>query len=953
MQKYLIVATPRSATAFTARLLSNLGLNCGHEKHFGLDTHLSQFLNCEGIVGDSSWLAVPFLNQLPKDVKILHQTRHPLKVIRSLLELQFLDFDVVGRPVRDGLRRRFTEFAMEHCPGVLEYNSNFERAAWFYYHWNRKIDAQRTDRELFRYNVDHFDTELLRQLLSFIGVDSSKFTNEQLSNQLVDVPKNLNAKKNNKVILVEEVTWQTIPAEVRDLAQLYGYSSDIVLPGDVTAVTNSCDEIFEQLREQVYRAQLFWREERERHREQIACLKSPAADRKTDRPPDSGDEVFESVRERIYRAQLAWRSEHEQLRGDLARMMQETVNLRTMIRELQICTRSAQQEATEVRREAKNSRQKLDMQWRERAEKLNRAIENAKERARVVALECGHLKTIQQQLNNELRTARHESTLAKQTTHAEQKRHETTQHILKKTAAELHLKREANKSIERLEKRAASLETELALRQQEVRYRLGDALVKAVRPSKDTLKLPVRLSKLFFEGLARRKERKQQSQTTGTKSAEQSVAGNAKSRPGVSQPDPVTPKPITQSSTPNVNHENRPAVNPSVSIKENRIVVDQISTPVVTSGPAGGFLFFCVNGAGLGHLTRSLAIARRIRRIEPNKPVYFLSSSQALDVISREGMIAYHIPPRNQFGEGMRAHEWNTLLSQQIELIVNTHHPSVLIYDGVFPYRGLLDAIHAHSFAHTAMVLRLRHKHGRLREKAELLGSFDQLVFPGEAGITAENQDLLPTEFTDLNCRLVEPIIHLDHDDLLARDEVRRQWDVSPDKKLIYVQLGAGNINNIAPWIERILAVLARRDDVEVVLAESPITDCIRPQREGVHVLRQYPNSRYFNGFDLAITATGYNTFHELMYFGVPSVLIPNRETKTDDQVARALGAHRALAAMAVLRPEFLSEAINLALTEEVAATMRAKATVLVPHNGATSVADYLVKVACAEPARV
>ena len=45
--------------------------------------------------------------------------------------------------------------------------------------------------------------------------------------------------------------------------------------------------------------------------------------------------------------------------------------------------------------------------------------------------------------------------------------------------------------------------SELDLCRTEVRYRVGDAIVRAARPSLDTLKLPVRLAKLFSEGLRR------------------------------------------------------------------------------------------------------------------------------------------------------------------------------------------------------------------------------------------------------------------------------------------------------------------------------------------------------------------------------------------------------------------------------------------------------------------
>jgi SAM-dependent methyltransferase len=351
-----------------------------------------------------------------------------------------------------------------------------------------------------------------------------------------------------------------------------------------------------------------------------------------------------------------------------------------------------------------------------------------------------------------------------------------------------------------------------------------------------------------------------------------------------------------------------------------------------------GFLFYCVNGGGLGHLTRSLAIARRIRRLRPQTPICFLSSSQALGVISGEGMIAYHLPARSALGAQITDPAWHELLLSQLQMIVDAHRPAVLVYDGVSPYAGLLEAMSEVGFAHTAMILRLRHKHNRLCKLADKLARFDQLLFPGEVGIE------VPAELAHLNHRLCHPIVFLDCEELLPRQEARCRLNLAPDKRAAYVQLGAGNINDIGPWVDRVLDVLSARDDVEVVLAESPAAERGYASRNRVHVLRQYPNSLYFNGFDLAVTAAGYNTFHELMHFGLPAVLIPNQETLTDDQVERARVAEQAGAAKVVLAIDQLADALTEALKEEVAARMRKCALALVPHNGAQAVAEWLLE---------
>ena len=54
-----------------------------------------------------------------------------------------------------------------------------------------------------------------------------------------------------------------------------------------------------------------------------------------------------------------------------------------------------------------------------------------------------------------------------------------------------------------------------------------------------------------------------------------------------------------------------------------------------------------------------------------------------------------------------------------------------------------------------------------------------------------------------------------------------------------------------------------------------------------VHIIRDYPNSQYFRGFDSVVQAGGYNSFHETRVFGLPALFYPNMETGMDDQLAR------------------------------------------------------------------
>ncbi len=103
--------------------------------------------------------------------------------------------------------------------------------------------------------------------------------------------------------------------------------------------------------------------------------------------------------------------------------------------------------------------------------------------------------------------------------------------------AERQRRRMAEARIERLKAQVEHYKSELMLREQEVRYQLGDAFVRAARPSLDTLKLPGRLLGLLFRGLRRQSDRREEARQRRLASTPASAsAGQAERSTGVMRP---------------------------------------------------------------------------------------------------------------------------------------------------------------------------------------------------------------------------------------------------------------------------------------------------------------------------------------------------------------------------------------------------------------------------------
>lgn len=78
--KFVIASTGRSGLGYISKVLRNCGIDCGHEEYFVRNEKHEPNLALDG---DSSVWSVPHLANF--NGIIIHQLRHPLKVLTSLM----------------------------------------------------------------------------------------------------------------------------------------------------------------------------------------------------------------------------------------------------------------------------------------------------------------------------------------------------------------------------------------------------------------------------------------------------------------------------------------------------------------------------------------------------------------------------------------------------------------------------------------------------------------------------------------------------------------------------------------------------------------------------------------------------------------------------------------------------------------------------------------------------
>ncbi len=350
-------------------------------------------------------------------------------------------------------------------------------------------------------------------------------------------------------------------------------------------------------------------------------------------------------------------------------------------------------------------------------------------------------------------------------------------------------------------------------------------------------------------------------------------------------------------------------------------------------------LFFSSNGGGLGHLTRLLAIARRLP--DDCEPL-FLTSSTGLEAVRKLGFWVDYVPALAVSGMGRL--DWQDYLQARLTTALRVFRPEALVFDGTWAYDGLLRAMSEFPHVRRIWCRRAMWKPisaRRVRRSHQHLAAFDLVLEPGDFAAEAD-QGVTTTQKEHV--RQLEPILLLGEDEILSREEARRELGIAPDAVAGLLSLGAGNINHLDGVLEAVAEVMGSNPGVQLLAAQSLISRRGLAVDQRIARIETYPLSRTMRAFDFCVAAPGYNSFHELLAGAVPTVFIPNQETEVDDQEARAAWAARRGAALVAHdeRPDELRRVLAQVLDPAVRDQLRDGCRDLPGRAGATQAADVI-----------
>jgi hypothetical protein len=292
------------------------------------------------------------------------------------------------------------------------------------------------------------------------------------------------------------------------------------------------------------------------------------------------------------------------------------------------------------------------------------------------------------------------------------------------------------------------------------------------------------------------------------------------------------------------------------------------------------------NGTGMGHLTRQLTVALGLG---DRAQCYVFSMSLAAPVIHSHGLTGEYCPSndRNWIPRTM----WNRYLHDRLVAFCREVDAEAVVFDGVAPYMGLINAKMSLPRIPFIWCRRGMWQAGANTRSIGVARFFDLIVEPGDLAAAAD----IGATSTLTDAVRVAPVTLNEVVESLPREEAARALGFDPTRPIALVTLGSGRHQDFTSPATVSLRALLTDSQWQIAVTRGiakvglPLIDAERV----VELRDVYPLARYLSAFDAAVSAGGYNTVHEFIYAGIPTLLVPSVGHETDDQVARAMECAR------------------------------------------------------------
>lgn len=349
-------------------------------------------------------------------------------------------------------------------------------------------------------------------------------------------------------------------------------------------------------------------------------------------------------------------------------------------------------------------------------------------------------------------------------------------------------------------------------------------------------------------------------------------------------------------------------------------------------------LFVTSNGAGLGHITRLLAVADELTG---SRGYEFLTLSKAYKQIADTSVPFHYFPSSEATGE--LPQRWNRIFQDYFSGLMRELRPRVVVFDGTWVYYGVSQICRANNVPLIWMQ--------RGMWKLEV----DESSTQRHSAIKVADHVIVPEDYAGaetVDCgegiepKYVRPIVRAQREDVYSRDEACASLKLDPSVSYILLNLGGGVVNNSSSYVQAAIDYVAKKHpDKVLVQLVSPLSNNRSQSTDGLLRLSKYPIASCIRAFDFVISAAGYNSVQESVYLHTPTILVPNPDTKTDNQVKRARGLAERGCCLAAESTRELCDSIDLMVDNRYRKQISQRCAQISGELGNRGAADFIDQV--------
>ncbi|MBI5509395.1 MAG: hypothetical protein HY903_11645 [Deltaproteobacteria bacterium] len=357
---------------------------------------------------------------------------------------------------------------------------------------------------------------------------------------------------------------------------------------------------------------------------------------------------------------------------------------------------------------------------------------------------------------------------------------------------------------------------------------------------------------------------------------------------------------------------------------------------------------YAVDGGGIGHLNRMVALSRWLRRYAAHMgrraEIYVLTTSEADGLLLTEKLAGFKLPsPTVAHDAGIDRLGYLAMAKQWVWHSLGLLRPDLLIVDtwprGAFgELLSALDLCRRKAFIYRPV----KDEVAASADFQAMLPLYDRVLVPEEEGVV----HVQVPKAAEALVSYVGPVMVRERAEQHSRIEARDHLGVVGDRLAVYVSAGGGGDPGAEEHLLSVVTALCDDPSLHLVVGAGPLYRGRVLAGERITWLAHGGVSELMAAFDLAICGAGYNTFAELMHAGVPTIFVPQHKL-ADDQAARAARAVAAGAAI-VLGEGLLGSEVERAVADFRDPERRRQAGLaarrLVPENHARRAAAELLR---------